>query len=159
MQRIGALLNRLYARIRHREALEAGRAPGPAPDLETLRGHKYCLLVTFRRSGEPIPTPVWFGLDDAGRAYVRSERDVGKVKRLRRDSHVRVAPCTLRGRPLGPSTEATARILPAGEEGRAEAALAANYGLGRRVYEGVGTRFGMDTVYLEVVAGYSPAAP
>ncbi|HEV3230433.1 MAG TPA: PPOX class F420-dependent oxidoreductase [Solirubrobacteraceae bacterium] len=155
---MSALLNRLYARIRHRDAFQAGRTPGSARDLEALRGHKYCLLVTFRRSGEPVPTPVWFGLDDAGRAYVRSELDTGKVKRLRRDSHVRVAPCTVRGRPLGPGTEAAARILPAEEEGRAEAALAANYGLGRRVYEGVGSRFGMKTVYLEIVPGF-PGAP
>jgi PPOX class probable F420-dependent enzyme len=46
------------------------------------------LLVTFRRSGEPVPTPVWFGLHE-GRVYVESLADAGKVKRLRHDQRVR----------------------------------------------------------------------
>jgi hypothetical protein len=33
---------------------------------------------------------------------------------------------------------------------RAEAALAANYGLGRKIYEGVGGTLGVATVYLEI---------
>ena len=78
------------------------------PGFEHLRGHKYCLLVTYKRSGEPVPTPVWFGLGD-GELYVRSEADVAKVKRIRNDSRVRVAPCTVRGKPLGPPAEGRAR--------------------------------------------------
>ena len=72
-----------------------------ARGFEHLRGHKYCLLVTYKRSGEPVPTPVWFGLGD-GKLYVRSEAGVAKVRRIRNDPRVRVAPCTVRGKPLGP---------------------------------------------------------
>jgi hypothetical protein len=32
-------------------------------------------------------------------------------------------------------------------------ALAAAYGLGRRVYEGLGSRLGVQTLYLEIAAG------
>jgi uncharacterized protein len=93
---------------------------------------------------------VWFGLG-ADRLYVRSEADVAKVKRIRNDPRVRVAPCTVRGRPLGPPAEGLARVLndPA-EEQDAEAALQANYGLGRRVYEGAGAVMGIAAVYLEI---------
>ena len=41
-------------------------------------------------------------------------------------------------------------VLDAGEEERAEAALKANYGLGRALYEGMSGPLGVDTVYLEV---------
>ena len=117
---------------------------------EHLRGHKYCLLVTYKRSGEAVPTPVWFGLGD-GRLYVRSEASVAKVKRIRNDPRVRVAPCTVRGKPLGSPAEGRARVLrqPDDEE-EAEDALRANYGLGRRLYEGAGGALGVETVYLEI---------
>ena len=119
---------------------------------EHLRGHKYCLLVTYKRSGEAVPTPVWFGLGER-KLYVRSEADAAKVKRLRNDPKVRVAPCTVRGRPLGPPAEGLARVLEVpGEQDAAEAALQGNYGLGRRIYERAGGALGVDTVYLEVTA-------
>ena len=117
---------------------------------EHLRGHKYCLLVTYKRSGEAVPTPVWFGLGD-GKLYVRSEATVAKVMRIRNDPQVRVAACTARGKPLGPPADGRARVLdqPSDEE-EAEAALRANYGLGRKAYEGAGSALGADTVYLEI---------
>ena len=116
-----------------------------------MRGHKYCLLVTFKRDGSAVPTPVWFGIDADGRLYVRTGRDVAKVRRLRNDPRVRVAACTVRGKPLSDAIEGTARVVAAGEEEHAEAALRSNYGLGRRLYEGVGDAVGgVEAVYLEV---------
>ena len=107
------------------------------------------MLVTFRRSGEPVPTPVWFGLHD-GRMYVESLADAGKVKRLRRDGRVRVAPCTARGKPTGPFAEGGGRILSAAEEHIAESALDRHYGLRRRVYVRLGARLGVRSMYLEL---------
>ena len=115
-----------------------------------MRGHKYCLLVTYKRSGEAVPTPVWFGLGD-GKLYVRSEANVAKVKRIRNDPRVRVAPCTARGKPLGPPAEGLARVLDQHVDSElAEVALQANYGLGRKIYEGAGGALGIETVYLEI---------
>ena len=49
----------------------------------------------------------------------------------------------------GPPTEGRARVLDQpGDEEKAEVALQANYGLGRKVYEGVGGA--SETVYLEI---------
>jgi PPOX class probable F420-dependent enzyme len=148
-ERVAAASNRFYLRIRHPDAFRAGAQRGTAGDLSALNGHKYCLLTTFRRSGAGVPTPVWFGLAD-GRVYVRSEADVGKVKRIRNNPRVTVAPCTMRGKPLGPVAEGRARILPASEAARAEAALRANYGLFRRIYEGGAEVTGLGLVYLEI---------
>jgi PPOX class probable F420-dependent enzyme len=149
-QRLTKRMDRFYDRMRHRDAFAAARSQPTAHGFEGLRGHKYCLLVSFRRSGEPVPTPVWFGLDGEGRLFVRTEADAAKVKRIRADGRVRVAPATFRGRPAGPLAEGVARVLSADEESRAESALQANYGRGRKLYEGMSEPLGVQTVYLEV---------
>ena len=145
-----SLPNRFYDWIRSPDAHTLAREESTVHGFEHLRRHKYCLLVTYKRSGEAVPTPVWFGLGDS-KLYVRSEASVAKVKRIRNDPQVRVAPCTVRGKPLGPPAEGWARVLDRpGDETDAEAALRANYGLGRRFYEGAGGALGTQTVYLEI---------
>jgi hypothetical protein len=57
----------------------------------------------------------------------------------------------VRGKPLGPPAVGTARILDPGETSHAERTIAANYGLGRRLYEGTGRRMlPVPVVYVEV---------
>ena len=145
-----SVLDRVYDRARHREAFVAARAEPTVHGFDALRGHKYCLLVSFRRSGEPVPTPVWFGLHPDGRLFVRTEADAAKVKRIHAEPRVRVAPASSRGKPTGPLAEGRAHVLSADEEALAERALQENYGLGRRIYEGVSEPLGVHTVYLEV---------
>ena len=120
--------------------------------LEDVRAHKRALLVTYRRDGTPVPTPVWAAEAD-GHLYVRSERASGKAKRLRRDPRVLVAPCTVRGKPLGAPFEATARMLAPGEEPHAERVLANRYGLGRALFEWGMDRLRVDMGYLEITPG------
>ena len=120
----------------------------------TLSGHKYCRLVTFRRSGAAVPTPMWFAL--AGeRLYMKTERPSGKIRRIRANAHVEVAPCTLRGRPRGATVAGRARILGPTEEPVAERALRARYGAVRRLFELVleplFRRRGLIPTYVEVV--------
>ena len=74
-----------------------------------LRGHQYIDLVTFRKSGIGVHTPVWFA-DLGGRLSVMTRSDSGKMKRIRNNPQVELAPCTLRGRRLGPAVPATARL-------------------------------------------------
>jgi len=149
-RRAADLSYRLYGRIRHRDAASIAEGTAQARDFEHLHGHKYALLVSYRRSGEGVPTPVWFGLAD-GKLYFRTERRLAKVKRIAANRRVRVAPCTLRGKPLGPAVEGEARILSGDEEERrAEAALQANYGLGRRIYETPQEPLGLAGHYVEV---------
>ncbi|HEY0517818.1 MAG TPA: PPOX class F420-dependent oxidoreductase [Solirubrobacteraceae bacterium] len=149
-QRLVKLSDRFYDRMRDPQAKEAARGEPTAQGFDALRGASYCLLVSYRRSGEPMPTPVWFGLDAESRLYVRSEADAAKVKRIRANSRVLVAPANSRGKPTGPLAEGLARVLPKDEEARAEQALRSNYGLGRRLYEGMSVPLGVDSVYLEV---------
>ena len=141
---------RVYDRMRHRRAFEVAREPGTAADFSALRGARQALVVTFKRSGEPVPTPVNFGLDDEGRLYFRTEPHVAKVRRIRNDPHVRVGPCNMRGKPTGPLSEGSARVLAATESEHAAAAVAANWSPAMRVFERTGDRIGVDMVYVEV---------
>ncbi|MDQ2939463.1 MAG: PPOX class F420-dependent oxidoreductase [Actinomycetota bacterium] len=126
--------NQLYGGLLHAEAHAAATSPARPWDLAAFQGRNYCLVVSFRRNGEPVVTPVWFGVA-GGRLYFRTDAEAGKVKRIRRTPRVRIAPCTARGRPLAPPVEGVARILDESGSVAAEKALRDNYGLGRRVYE------------------------
>ena len=139
--------NAFLGRIRHPSAGDVSSAE--TTGFGHLDGHKHCLVVSFRRSGEPVPTPIWFGRD-GDRAYFRSEERVGKIKRIRANPRVLLAPCDSRGKPRGPAAEGRARVLPAERERAAEAAIQANFSLGRRMYEGVAMNLGPEGVYVEV---------
>jgi PPOX class probable F420-dependent enzyme len=95
-----------------------------------IQGQKYISLTTFRKTGSPVRTPVWFGEED-GKLYVMTRSDSGKYKRLRNNTQVRIAPCTMRGRITGPEYPATARILPEADWPRSHAAIQRKYWLAR----------------------------
>ena len=118
------------------------RGPGAnGAGIRALAGHKYCLLVTYKRSGEGVRTPVWFGLGD-GKLYVRSEADVAKVKRIRNDQRVRVAPCTVRGKPLGLPAEGRREYSTNRATGRRRRARCRPITGWRKIYEGAGGALG-----------------
>ena len=141
----------LYERIRDPTASHLGDQPPTAWEPALMQGHKYGLLVTFRRNGASVATPVWFGIQ-GDRLYIRTGAQDGKVKRIRRDPRVLLAPCNFRGRPLGRPMTATARILASHEDHRAERALRRNYGLGRSIYRLSRGRL-LDASYLELTTG------
>jgi len=92
-----------------------------------LSAERFISLTTKRKSGETVATPVWFArVDD--RLLVGTFSDSGKVRRLRHDPGVQVAPCNFRGLVKGPYIEATAEILPQDDHAEAEAALGDEYG-------------------------------
>ena len=72
LRRVPSLPNRFYDWVRDPAARSLAGEERTVSGFGHLRGHKYCLLVTYKRSGEPVPTPVWFGLAD-GKLYVRSD--------------------------------------------------------------------------------------
>ena len=74
-------------------------------------GEHYLSLETMRRDGTGVRTPVWFAADEAGRLYIYSRADAGKVKRIRLNGAVRIAPCTMRGRVTGDWTNTRATIV------------------------------------------------
>jgi uncharacterized protein len=90
--------------------------------LAAFAGHKYLNIETFRKKGEGVKTPVWFAADPAApldsseaRLYVYTIGVSGKVKRIRNNPRVKIAPCTIRGALLGEWVDARAEIV-SGEE-------------------------------------------
>jgi uncharacterized protein len=61
-------------------------------DLLPLADERFISLTTFRRSGEPVSTPVWVGRDGDS-LVVLTPAGSGKVKRLRHDPRVELRPC------------------------------------------------------------------
>ena len=100
---------------------------------EGLAGAKYCLLTTYRASGEAVSTPVWFAVDGES-LLICTDDPSGKVRRLRRSSRAAVAPCTLRGRRLGPDQAAEAALLAGDDAARAESFMHDGYSLGKRLF-------------------------
>jgi PPOX class probable F420-dependent enzyme len=131
--RFGQAANSMYPRFTRRVDHDA-MAAAPGGGIHLLEGHRHCTVVSYRRSGEPVATPVWFGVDD-GRVYFRSLDGAAKLKRIARNPSVLVAPCTPRGKPTAPAFAGRARILPPAEADQAERVIQANYGPGRRAYE------------------------
>ncbi|MFD5621979.1 PPOX class F420-dependent oxidoreductase [Streptomyces yangpuensis] len=84
--------------------------------LQELGSARYVSLTTFRKDGTPVATPVW-AVADGGELYVWTRSDSWKVKRIRNDGRVTVAPCDVRGRVEEgvPAVEGQARLLD--EEG------------------------------------------
>lgn len=92
----------------------------------SLRRSRYIVLTTFRKSGEAVGTPVWFA-GNAGKLYVYTGAKTGKVKRIRNNPRVTVAPCTVSGKPKGTAIEGRARIVAKDEEAAARRALTRKY--------------------------------
>jgi len=78
--------------------------------LERLSGGKYLLLTTYRRDGSARATTVWV-VRDGDALGVWTGTSTAKVKRIRRNPAVTVAPSTGLGKPLGPAVSGRAEIL------------------------------------------------
>jgi uncharacterized protein len=73
---------------------------------------RHICVRSFRRNGQPVDTPVWFTVF-GGVIYLRTVAASGKVKRIRNDGRVAVAPCTETGEPTGPFSAGMAGIVAA----------------------------------------------
>jgi uncharacterized protein len=82
--------------------MSAGKADQPSrvDRLEERFPGKYLSLTSYRRDGTGIATPVWFVIDDR-RLLVMTDPDSFKVKRIRRNPDVTIAPCTATGQLRG----------------------------------------------------------
>ena len=82
----------------------------------SLKGERYLSITTFRRDGSPASTPVWFVSDDLDRRLlVATGRTTWKVRRIRGNTHVRVAACTARGKVTGAPIDGIARFVDEAE--------------------------------------------
>jgi PPOX class probable F420-dependent enzyme len=96
--------------------------------IDALSKARYVNLETFRKNGTGVQTPVW-AARDGDRLVIFTNGDSYKVKRLRRNSKIRIAACGVRGGLKGPWHDGTARLLnDEAEKQSATRALHAKYG-------------------------------
>jgi hypothetical protein len=93
---------------------------------------KYLNLETYRKTGTPVATPVWFA-EEHGTLYIYSLAHAGKVKRIRNNPKVRIVPCDVRGNPKGTWVDAKARILDARGAALGHQLLNQKYGWMKRI--------------------------
>ena len=77
---------------------------------DALGKARYVNLETFRKNGTGVQTPVWVA-PDGNALVVFTNGDSYKVKRLRRNSKIRIAKCDVRGGLKGPWHEGTAQLV------------------------------------------------
>ncbi|MBI3652221.1 MAG: PPOX class F420-dependent oxidoreductase [Acidobacteria bacterium] len=88
---------------------------------------KYLSLESFKKDGTGVRTPLWFAEQD-GTIYVYTLANAWKVKRIRNNPHVRIAPCNMRGTRKGEWVEAQARLVTGSEEQLGHQLLDKKYG-------------------------------
>jgi len=95
---------------------------------EALQGYQFINLTTYRKSGQPVVTTVWFA-HEGNRIVGTTQRQAGKIKRIRHNPAVTVVPSTANGQVLGEAVKGVARTLPPEEEAPVKAALKNKYGV------------------------------
>jgi len=100
--------------------------------LVQFKGQKYLCLESFRKNGEGVRTPVWFAESDED-FYIYTLSDSYKIKRIRNNPYVRIAPCDMRGNVTGEWVDGTARILDEIGVRRTHELLNRKYGMVKRI--------------------------
>ena len=123
-----------------------------AADLQRFANQRTVLLTTYRRDGRGVGTPVNIAIEN-GRGYIRTFGSSWKLKRIRSNPEVKLAPSTARGKPTGPALHARARILSGDEAERASRAINRKHPLLHGVFVLLMHRLrGEKTVHLEITA-------
>lgn len=126
---------------------------------EAFANQEYLNLETFRKNGMGVKTPVWF-VQDGSILYVYTIANSGKVKRIRNNGRVNVAPCKMDGVLLGEWQPADAReITDASISEKVDQLLSKKYGLMRKVFGVASLLQHRQYTVLEITAGVSDGAP
>jgi uncharacterized protein len=81
-------------------------------DLKTLFPGRYLSVTSFKRDGTGVATPVWF-VSDGRRLFALTDLHSAKVRRMRRNPRVLVAPCRADGKLRRAPVPARAEVLTA----------------------------------------------
>jgi uncharacterized protein len=117
--------------------------------LTELKGYRFLNLSTFRKNGVPVLTTVLFAVAN-DKIYVWTTKNSGKVKRIRNNATVQIAPSTRLGRSLGPIAAATARILSSAEQIEAQIVTDRQFGWLKKLFGLIWRLQGREQVYLEI---------
>ncbi len=111
-----------------------------------LSQSKYISLITFRKSGAPVHTAVWFAKfgENTNTFGIITETNAGKVKRIRQNQNIEVQVCDIKGNIESGATKYSgiARLVVGREAVAVRKAIAKQYGITYRlfsIYNSVGS--------------------
>ena len=78
-------------------------------DLNQFKDQEFLSLETFRKNGIGVKTPVWFA-QEGDTLYIWTVGDSGKIKRIRNNPQVKIAPCKRFGKVTGEWIAAQASV-------------------------------------------------
>lgn len=120
-------------------------------NLQQFEKQQYLNIETFRKNGAGEKTPVWF-VQDGNLLYVRTIDNSGKVKRIRNNSQVLIAPFKMNGKVVGDWVQATA--IEKRDEAIAQKVdklLAKKYGLMKKMFTFSSTIQKKENTILEII--------
>jgi PPOX class probable F420-dependent enzyme len=99
----------------------------PSDPFGEFSGRRYINPESYKKNGEPKLTPVQ-AIGDNGIVYLRTGANSWKVKRIRRNPHVRIVPSDRRGNPTGSWVDGEAHMLEGDEYVRTMELFRKEYG-------------------------------
>jgi PPOX class probable F420-dependent enzyme len=100
--------------------------------MANLADEQFVSITTFRKDGSAVGAPVW-AVGAAGQLYIWTGEDTWKVKRIRNNPAVTIAPCTRFGKVTGPAVAGRAAIVEVQARPEIWPLFVRKYGLGLRV--------------------------
>jgi len=76
----------------------------------SFESEKYIVLETLKKNGKSVKTPVWF-VEQDDLVWVVTRKFTGKVKRIKNNNQVKLAPSNFSGKPKGNWLSGIAQIV------------------------------------------------
>jgi uncharacterized protein len=77
----------------------------------SLERGNYINILTFKKNGEPVSTPVWFIFKD-NKIFFRTSNKSGKFKRIKNNNNIKFALCNIRGKVRSEWHNGVAKVDP-----------------------------------------------
>jgi uncharacterized protein len=118
--------------------------------LSQISSFKYINIETFKKNGSAVRTPIWFIVHERV-IFFRTDSKSGKVKRIRNNPHVRIAPCDIRGNIKGTWFDGKAKFADAKESSIVFSMIDKKYGLLTALIRSFNKIRGTDPIVLSIV--------
>ncbi len=96
---------------------------------------QYLSIVTYTKGGKEIPTPVWF-VAAPEKVYVATPKTTYKIRRIKNEPGVQIAPCSRNGKVLGSYVKGIAKLMPIEEYPVIYSLFRKKYGILFKIWSG-----------------------
>jgi PPOX class probable F420-dependent enzyme len=108
-------------------------------------------VETYRKNGMAVKTTVWF-YQDGENFFIRTGPESGKVKRIRHNASVQIAPCKMNGALLGIWIAGKAQLITdKAEDDRINRLFSKKYGIQKALFDAAGKLSGRSLIAVTIV--------